>query len=260
VHFKEGDRIQFHHKVVVAMLTSDKIALPLDVEPVLPREDEIAASARLLERLHLRYPKLYDVLTGDSLYADPRALKQMRSQGNHLLAVLKENHPNLLEDAKALCEVEEPLCFAAGQTHYEQWDIEGFSSWWQVDEQVRVVRSRETGKKGGETTASDWFWVTTMSRKEASTETVRKMGHSRWDIENDCFNYMGNFLHIDHCFHHDPTAILSFLLVSFIAYILLQAFYHFNLKPERRRISMRSIMGEIAFTFWAELSHSNKPP
>jgi hypothetical protein len=260
VHTRGGDRIQFYHRVVVATLASGKIALPLDAEPILPGEDEIAASLRLLERLHLRYPKLYDVLAGDGLYADPRVLEHVRAHGKHLLAVLKENHPGLLGDARALCEVEQPVTFAAGQTHYEQWDIEGFSSWWQVDEQVRVVRSRETGKRAGEINVSDWLWVTTTSRKDASTETVCKMGHSRWEIENDCFNYMGRFLHIDHCFHHNPTAILAFLLVAFIAYILLQAFYHFNLKPERRRISMRAIIAEIALTFWASLSHAEKPP
>lgn len=260
VQTAQGDRIQFYHRVVVADLVAGKIALPLDLEPILAGEDEIAAALRLLERINARYPKLFDVLTGDGAYATPKMFGALRIRNKHLLAVLKENHPDLLCDAQALCDMEPPKIHIVGPIHYERWDIEGFSSWWQVKEKVRVVRSRETKEKPGETTVCDWFWVTTMVRDYASTETVCGAGHGRWDIENDCFNYMGEFLHIDHCFHHDPTAILAFLLVGFIAYILLQAFYHFNLKLPRRRISMRGIIAEIATAFWSSLSHVGKPP
>lgn len=260
VQTAQGDRVQFYHRVVVAALVAGKIALPLDVEPVLPGEDEIAAALRLLERLNARYPKLYDALTGDGAYATPKMFEALRAHKKHLLAVLKENHPDLLRDAQALCDTEPPKTHTDGPVRYERWDIEGFSSWWQVKEKVRVVRSRETKEKHCQTTISEWFWVTTMAKDYASTETVCRAGHSRWDIENDCFNYMGEFLHIDHCFHHDPTSILAFLLVGFIAYILLQAFYHFNLKPQRQRISMRTIIAEIATAFWSGLSHLTKPP
>lgn len=258
VHTTRGDRTQFYHRVVVAEVVAGKIALPLDVEPIQPEEDEIAASLRLLERISVRYPKLYDVLTGDSLYANPAVLKYVRARGKHLLAVLKKNHPDLLRDAQALCDAEQPITFTEGHTYYEQWDIEGFCSWWQVEEEMRVVRSRETNEKAGETTISDWRWVTTMAKDYASTKTVWGAGHSRWDIENDCFNYLGQFLQIDHCFHHHLTAILAFLLVGFIAYIVLQAFYHYNLKPPRRRIGLRGIICEIAIAFWSTLSQRDK--
>ena len=235
VHTKRGDRIQFYHRVVVAEVVAGTIALPLDVEPILPGEDEIAAALRLLERIHERYPKLYHVLTGDSLYANPNVLKFVRARGKHLLAVLKENHPDLLRDALALCDTEQSVEHTDGTTRYERWDIEGFSSWWQVDEKVRVVRSRETKQKAGALTTSDWLWVTTMKGEYASTETVWNIGHSRWDIENDCLNYMSEF-------------------------------FLFNLKPPRRRISMRGIIAEIATAFWASLNHvgrrdtPSKPP
>ena len=39
---------------------------------------------------------------------------------------------------------------------------------------------------------------------------------------------------LDHCFKHEPTAILNFVLTLFIAFVLLQSFYYGNLKPERR--------------------------
>ena len=39
---------------------------------------------------------------------------------------------------------------------------------------------------------------------------------------------------LDHCFKHEPTAILNLVLTLFIAFVLLQNFYLRNLKPQRR--------------------------
>ena len=35
---------------------------------------------------------------------------------------------------------------------------------------------------------------------------------------------------------HDPTAIVNFILTLFIAFVLLQSFYHRNLKPQVRAL------------------------
>ena len=46
--------------------------------------------------------------------------------------------------------------------------------------------------------------------------------------------HLGGHWGLDHCFKHEPTAIVNLLLTSFIAYALLQAFYLRNLKPAAR--------------------------
>ena len=186
----------------------------------------------------------------------------LRHRGKHLLAVLKQNHPDLLE---ALFAGEQPAAAGSeGGMEFERWDLEGFASWWQLGQDIRVVRSRETKTVAGTITVSDWFWLTTMEAAFASTQTVCRLGHARWDIENQGFNYLSEFLNLDHCFHHHPTAILAFLLVSFIAYILLQAFYRFNLKAARRRlITLRGLMGELSVAFWSSMDQTirgAKPP
>ena len=50
----------------------------------------------------LGYPKAYDILTGDAIYADPRIVSFLRKHNKHLIAVLKKNHPDLLEDARSV--------------------------------------------------------------------------------------------------------------------------------------------------------------
>ena len=254
VHTKKGERTQYYHKVVVAQLVGGWLALPLDVEPILPGEGEVSAAARLIERLIKRYPKAFDIVTADAIYANPGFLELLIKHHKRLLAVLKENHPDLLKDAKSLFWEQEPIRIKEGHTELERWDIQGFHTWPQVNREMRVVRSRETTIKKNENTSADWFWVTDMEQSLVSTETICRIGHARWEIENQGFNYLVNHLHMNHIFRHHLNAIIAFLLVLFIAYILLQAFYQLNLKPERRsKLRLLGLIKELAGAFWTEL-------
>jgi len=69
-----------------------------------------------------------------------------------------------------------------------------------------------------------------------SSRLFWKVGHSRWEIENDLFHTLSTYWALDHCFHHEPTAIVNFILTLFIAFVLLQSFYRGNLKPQRRKL------------------------
>jgi hypothetical protein len=249
VKTKHGEYTQFYHRIVVASLVGGPIPLPLDAEEVRPGEDEIAAAARLLERIQKRYPKAYDVVTGDAIYADPRIHSFLRKHNKHLIAVLKKNQSALLEDARGICDLLEPTTWKEGGNEYVWWDSEGFTTWNSIKEPVRVVRSRETKKVKGEWVTSDWFWVTTLSHAEATTRTIWEAGHRRWEIENQCFNPLVTHCHLNHNFRHNRGAILAFVLTNFIAYVLTSAFYHFNLKPEaRKNYCLKSLIGEFMMT------------
>lgn len=246
----QGEWIQFYHRIVVAWLVGGPLPLPLDIEEVRPGEDEIAAAIRLLERLQKRYPKAYDVVTGDALYADPRLVAFLRKHSKRLIAVLKEDHPDLLEDARSVCALAEAVRWKQGKNEYVWWDTEGFSTWNSVAGGVRVVRSQETKKIKGEWVTSNWFWVTTLSPAEATTRMIWEAGHRRWEIENQGFNSLVTHCHLNHNFRHDLGAILAFVLTNLIAYVLISAFYQFNLKPQARRDCCLSSLIRI---FWMTL-------
>jgi len=143
-------------------------------------------------------------------------------------------------DAKGLFQYEEPLIQIVGNTTRKIWDIEGFTSWASLGRSVRVVRSLETrtvrrqrtGKDEVET--SDWIWVTTLSKKEASTEAIIELGHDRWLVENKAINEMVTYWHADHLYHHHPTAIVAFWLTLMFVLNLFRAFVYLNIKPELR--------------------------
>jgi hypothetical protein len=88
---------------------------------------------------------------------------------------------------------------------------------------------------------------------EASTDTICRIGHARWDIEEDAFNYLCTYYHIGHAFRHDLNAILVFVLTACIVYVLVCAFYHLNLKSPVRQ---SCCMATLTLHFWLTLDFS----
>jgi hypothetical protein len=240
VHTKDGDRIQYYHRNVIAMLSGRDFPLLLDVQEQRPGEDEVATAIRLMKRILPSYPRAFDVVVVDGLYLRANFFDLLWAHGKHIVAVLKDERRDLMEDARGLFSLEEPLIEISGNTHRKIWDIEGFSSWEALDRQVRVVRSVETrtvrrqlsGQREQET--SEWIWATTLSQKEASTQAIVNLGHDRWLIENKAINEMVTYWYVDHVYKHHPTAICAFWLALMLMLNLFRAFIYLNIKPQLR--------------------------
>jgi hypothetical protein len=140
------------------------------------------------------------------------------------------------------------------------WDIEGFTSWPQVNVPVRVVRSLENWtvrrQLDGQPEAltSDGVWVTTLSKARAATAAAVAIGHSRWTIENQGFNEMVNRWHADHVYKHHPTAIEVCWLLAMLCLNVFLAFWRRDLKPAlRATASMLHIARRIAAELFAAI-------
>ena len=125
-------------------------------------------------------------------------------------------------------------------TRWRYWDLEGFTTWPQVQLPVRVVRSHETRQVRRqldgqvEQKVSQWYGVTTLPAQRTPTGAVVQMGHRRWGIENEGFNELGNQYHADHVYRHEPTALLVFRLLTQLSLNVFTAFFRRNLKPAAR--------------------------
>ncbi|RPJ29729.1 MAG: hypothetical protein EHM35_13195 [Planctomycetaceae bacterium] len=240
IRTSNGERIQYYHRVVALSLATRDLRLMLDAEPILPGEDEVAAALRLLDRVVRDYPRAFDLVQGDALYADPRFFNWAIDHGKHALAVLKNDRRDLLQDAGRLFEDIAPSLTQDRTVRHECWDLEGFTTWPQVKTPVRVVRSRETRsirrQLDGqvEEPVSDWFWVTTLPQAQASTGAAVQIGHDRWGIENQGFNELANQYHADHVYRHQSTAMLVFWLLTQLCLNVFTAFFRRNLKPAAR--------------------------
>ena len=240
IHTVGGDRIQYYYRLVDASLVTADLHILLDAEPILPGEDEVAVALRLLDRLVRDYPRAFDVVQGDALYADPRFFNWAIDHGKHAMAVLKNDRRDLLQDAQRLFGDQAPTLVQEASPRRQCWDLEGFTTWPQVKVPVRVVASHETRpvrrQLDGQTQqeVTDWYWVTTLPGKLASTGAVVQIGHRRWGIENEGFNELVNQYHADHVYRHQPTAMLVFWLLTQLCLNVFTAFFRRNLKPAAR--------------------------
>jgi len=267
VHFDKGDRTQSYFRYVGAYLTNGRQYLLLDAERQLPGEGETACAIRLLTRLFEKCPRAFDVVCGDNAYMDPELWKLVRGHKKHLIAVLKNENRDLLVDARSLFANAAPIACDDKKVKRRCWDLDEFTTWPQCGERVRVVRAVETTRvkrqrtKKTETLESEWFWVTSLPPFLASTRTIVRAGHGRWDIENHGFNELCNLWHADHGYKYDANALLACTLLLFIAYNLFHAFLERNLKPQVRAGRTNKYWADlIAAEFIAIFSSRSAPP
>jgi hypothetical protein len=233
---------QYYHRGVVAHLIGVGLPIVLDVEMIRPGEAEIVAARRLFERVLIRYGRFFDAVVGDAIYFEQPLHELCRAHNKHLLAVLKENNPALLADARALMTDAPARICQDEKRIIRYWDEEDLRSG-SVAEGVRVVRAEETTHKRERVARQwvhrdetvNWFWATSIPSSVMPARQIAQAGHGRWSIENRIFNTLSMHWGLDHCFRHDPTAILNFILILLIAHTLVAAFWRLNLKPQARR-------------------------
>lgn len=238
VHTAAGDKIQYYHRNVTLMLLAGRLRLLLDMEPQKPGEDEVATGMRLLARVLADYPRAFQVVLADAGYCEAPFINFLWSHHKYVLVVLKDERRDLYQDVLGLCKIHKPHEGGYRKRKCLWWDVQDLRTWPQVTNPMRVVRSQETYSVKRQATKelvpeiSEWMWATNLPPSLASTESVVRLGHARWDIENYGFNELVNGWHADHVYKHDPDAIETLYLLVFIAFNIFHAFLTLNLKPE----------------------------
>src|SRR3989339_622543 len=248
---EKGEEIQYYHKQVTAILLSRGMQILMDSETQRPGEDEVAAAIRLVKRVLKKYPRAFSVVIADGLYVRSNFFKIITDAGKEVIAVLKDERRELLQDAMDIFKLVKPEVVTEGSTRRECWDVEGFNSWKQFGKEVRVVRSLEktvtksqlTGEE--EEKISDWVWVTTFKKEKCDTRGIIEFGHGRWRIENNGFNELVNKWKSDHVYKHAPKAIEAFYLLSMLACNLFNIFVERNIKPILRNKHTKRHWGRV---------------
>jgi hypothetical protein len=243
IQLNDQEVTEYYHRGVICHLIGLDLAVPLDIELLRPQEGEVAAALRLLERVFATYRRFFDAVAADALYMESPFFNFCLERGKDIIAVLKGNYRSLLEDAQGLFSAMAPKVWQRDRRMIQYWEAEGFNSAEAIKAPLRILHAEETHRKrqriAGKWVQTEetqsWWWATTISRQVLSTRQLWQAGHKRWDIENKNFNTLVNDWPLNHCFKHDPTAILNFVLTLFIAFVLIQSFYQRNLKAALRR-------------------------
>ena len=230
--------IEYYHRYVFAQINGPKFNVLLDLEPIRPGEGEAEAALRLLGRIRRMYgPRFFDAITIDSWYVQGPFLKALDKLGWTWVVVLKQERMEVFQEARTLSAGAAPTqeFYDPGRERKVQlwavWDL-NFSKTYGYGRRVGVVHSQEHWtqskvvgeKKTRQPQTSHWWWMVSETLQGYPVRVIYEGGHRRWGIENKAFNELTQFYHLEHCYHHEPVAMLAQMLILMLGFVLFSAY------------------------------------
>jgi hypothetical protein len=252
-HGQKHTVTEYYHRYVFAQINGPQFNSLLDLEPIGPAEAEAEAALRLLGRVRRLYgPRFFDAVTIDSWYVQGPFLKALDKLGWGWIVVLKQERMEVFQEARALSQGKEPteqFHDPARDREVKLWEVKDlpFSERYGYDHKVSVVQAQEQwtqtkvvgGKKRREPQTSHWWWMVSGKLQGYPVRMIYEGGHRRWGIENKAFNELTQFYHLEHCYHHEPVAMLAQMLILLLGFVLFSAYA--TLHSQRVRLGQVSL-------------------
>lgn len=241
---KDGTIHYFHRSVVCATIGSDPHII-LGQEMLEPKNDssdkdegETTGATRLINNLHREYHHFADIIVADALFCKSTWIKEVLSIGMNAVVRVKDERLHIVKDALALFKCREAntewIIKQGGKkyTKIKAWDEDDFEM---SDKSIKVrfIRFVEEVHVGDRVEIKEGWIITT--DKFASVETLWKIMHKRWDIENNVFHQLKTEWHLDHCFLHSPTGVETVLMFIIIAFNLMQLYFFRCIRGFRKK-------------------------
>jgi len=236
----------FHRSVVAAYVGKDP-HIVIGQEMLKPKNDssekdegELTGAKRLVEKLDKKYNHFADVIVYDAIACNAPWINTLKQYNIDGVVRVKDKRLNIVKDALGLFKnreankVWEIKNESNKKTNVSAWeeDIEMSG----VEEAIRFIKFVEEiiDLKTNKIIERKEIWIITTA-KHMELETLRKIIHARWGIENNVFRQLKNQWHMDHCFIHDEIATEATLMFMIIAFNLMQLFFFKRLKKFRER-------------------------
>ncbi len=123
------------------------------------------------------------------------------------------------------------------------WDIKlrGFK----IIERSSITENKEIVPK-----ENIFLCATTLPKWKASANTIRKIVHAKWGIENNGIKDLKDNWFMTHNFHHHPNATFALLLILFLAYNLFYAYVKRTMKTYRLYdLTQKEVIEEFIFSY-----------
>lgn len=244
---------EYYHRQVYAQLHGPHLSIILDLEPIRPGEDEAAAALRLLGRMRRTYgPKFFDVVTVDAWYATEPFFRAVRKLGWALVAVLKQERYDIYKEATVLSREQTPQQLRVEDREVKLWDVRHLNFGDARSMRVVLAEERwEQNKRAGANTVrevmqSHWRWLTDDQLDGYDPQIIWRIGHQRWGVENHAFNELTQHYHLTHCPHHEPLAIVAWLLFLVLGFTIFEVFVRLNGKLWRQgRTTLKQLCRQL---------------
>lgn len=259
-------QIDYHENLVGAAYVGRPPNLILGLERILPGEGEQTAALRLLKNLYREQCRYADIITFDSLYASAPVINEVLEQNKIAVIRVKKENYHIIQDAAGLFAGRSPdydRVLSLKSSWYDEdragqkyrylvklWDGEGFESWKGVKAPLRVLKVEETRVNHRLEALDDpliTFVVTTAGKDTVPAETLWRILHRRWDIENKTFHDLKTYWGFGHGYHHEEEAFMAMRWLIVIAVNLFNLFYYRRLHHYySSKVSKKTLIWEIA--------------
>lgn len=226
----------FHSSVVLSTI-GQGVKLVVDYEQLRPGEDqatkdegELTAAKRLIKSVSENHKSLIDVVVYDAIGCNSEWINACIKSNIDTVVRVKNNNILSIKEVKRLVNKSEPVEHWTDQTMYERVDVyERTFRMKYVDQELRFVKflMKKPNKK-----RSQIIIITTAHNIERTS--LFKIIRARQDIENSIFHNLKKECGLEHCFVHGGNAIEAVLGMMFIAFNLVQLFYHRRIKKSLR--------------------------
>ena len=183
-------------------------------EPIHPGEGEQRVAIRLLDWLYTQFKHFVDILVFDAGFAGAPVLQTALGYGYHVIVALRDERMLIVRDALGLFQHRAPdLRFEHKRSDSVQvrvtiWDEENFSSWEAIPQIQRVVYVEEVELTGRHQGRLRRLMVgTDLTQGQVGSQSIWKMAHARWVIENTGFHEAKGQWKLDHCYVHTAVGI-----------------------------------------------------
>lgn len=256
---------EYYHRQVYAHISGPHLSTILDVEPILPGEEEAAAALRLLGRMRRLYgPRFFDVVTVDAWYATGPFIKAVQRLGWGVVAVLKQERYDIYQEATTLAKQQAVQNHSWKGRDIQLREVKDLSFTDEAIGLMRVVLAQERWQQvrqvGGEKTLQDkqcdWRWLASPELDPYPARVIWQIGHQRWGVENHAFNELTQYYHLEHCLHHHPVAIMAWLLILVLAFNVFEWFSRLHSPQVREGKTTLQEMARqlfLALARWEEL-------
>jgi len=244
---------EYYHRQVYAQLHGPELSTILDLESIRPGEDEAAAALRLLGRMRRTYgPRFFDVVTVDAWYATEPFFTAVRKLGWPVVAVLKQERYDIYKEATVLSQRQRPRQTTLDGRQIKLWDVRDLH--FGKLSSMRVVLAEERWEQNTrvgtqtirETVQSNWRWLLDERLNGYGSEVIARIGHQRWGVENHAFNELTQYYHLTHCPHHEPVAIIAWLLFLILGFTIFELFVRLNSKVWRQgRTTLKELWRQL---------------
>lgn len=201
-------------------------------------------------------------LQSDPLSGGP-FIKPVQRLGWGVVSVLKQERYEIYQEATALSRDQAPQEHRWADRTIQLWQVTDLPFTDAAIGPMRVVLAEEHwqqarrvgGRRVVENKHSGWRWLVSRELDGYPAQAIWQIGHQRWGVENHAFNELTQHYHLEHCPHHEPVAIVAWLLILVLGFVLFEWYARLHSKLGRLGWTLQEIGRELflALARWEEL-------